>query len=229
MKKFERLIKLIGNNSFSNIQNKTILIIGIGGVGGYVVEGLVRSGLTNCIIIDHDIIDETNINRQILTNEKNIGEKKIDACKKRIKEINSKCNILTHDIFLTKENIKILDNYKIDYIIDCCDTVNTKKEIILYSLKNKIKFISCMGTANKFNPELLKITDIRKTSYDKLAKVLRKWVFDNKIKDKIPVVSSTEPCQKIDGLGSTSFVPSIAGMLCVSYVINNILKEKSSN
>lgn len=229
MKKFERLIKLINNEAFFNIQSNTILVVGIGGVGGYAVEGLIRSGINNIIIIDHDIIDETNINRQIISNEQNIGEKKVKIIKKRILDINSKCNVTVYDDFLTKDNINILDNHKIDYIIDACDTVSTKKELILYSIKHNIKIISCMGTANKFNPELLKITDIRKTSYDKLAKVLRKWIIDNKIKEKIPVVSSTEPCQKINGLGSTSFVPSIAGMLCVSYVINDILKEKSSN
>ncbi len=227
MKKFERFIKIINNNSFNNLQNKTVLIVGIGGVGGYALEGIVRSGINNIIIIDHDIIDETNINRQIISNEKNIGKKKVIIAKKRILDINSNCNIQIYDVFLTKNNITdILNKHKIDYIIDACDTVSTKKEIILYSIKNKIKFVSCMGTANKLNPELLNITDIRKTKYDKLAKVIRKWVVDEKIKEKIPVVSSTEECIKIGSLGSTSFVPSIAGMLCASYIINDIIKEK---
>ena len=111
--------------------------------------------------------------------------------------------------------------------IDACDDINAKKLIITYCLKNKIKFISCMGTGNKFHPELLTITDLRKTTYDKLAKKLRNWAVKNKIKGKIMVVSSCEQCQKTDNIiGSTSYVPSVAGMLCASYVINDILKEK---
>lgn len=222
---FERFKKLIGAKNFSNIQNKTILIVGLGGVGGYALEALIRSGIINIIIVDKDIIDITNLNRQIIANQKNIGKSKVEIAKKRAKSINPNINIKTHNIFLKKENIDKIINNKIDYVIDACDTIDTKKAIIEKCLKENIKLISCMGTANKFNPQLLEITTLNKTSYDKLAKKLRKWMVDNHINKKIHVVSSKEPTKSSKFLGSTSFVPATAGLLCASYIINNILKE----
>lgn len=226
MNEFERFIKLIGIEKFNTLQNKKVLIIGIGGVGGYALEAIVRSGINNVVIVDYDNIDITNLNRQIISLNNNINEKKVDIAKKRALAINPNINITTYDTFLDKNNIDTIIQSDIDYVIDSCDSTTTKEEIILKCLKENIKFISCMGTANKFDPTLLTITDIRKTNYDKLAKKIRKWVNDNKIKDKIPVVSSKEECKKISCLGSTSFVPGTAGLLCASYVINNIIKEE---
>ena len=222
---FDRTISLIGEINFKKIQEKTILVVGIGGVGGYATESLVRSGIKNIILIDHDTIDITNINRQIISTNKNIGNVKAEEFKKRILDINPDCNVITHKLFLDRTNYNLLDNYKIDYIIDCCDSVDTKKLLIDYSLEKDIKLISSMGTANKLDPTKLQIVDIRKTSYDPLAKILRKYVNDKKINKKIIVVSSTEEPIKNKNLSTMIFVPATAGLLCSQYVIKDIINS----
>ena len=224
---FNRLELLI-NDKMDLIKNKTVLIIGLGGVGGYSLESIVRSGIGKVIIVDYDVIDITNLNRQILSLNNNIGLKKVDVAEKRIKEINENCIVIKIDEKILLNNIDILFKENIDYVIDACDTVETKKEIIRQCIKRKIKLISCMGTGNKFNPSKLEITDIRKTSYDPLSKIIRKMVKDEKIKEKIMVVSSTEPPIKLNTrmVGTNAFVPATAGLLCASYVINDIVGEK---
>ena len=222
---FDRTITLIGEINFKKIQEKTILVVGIGGVGGYATESLVRTGIKNIILIDHDTIDISNINRQIISTNKNIGNVKVEEFKKRILDINPDCNVITHKLFLDRTNYNLLDNYKIDYIIDCCDSVDTKKLLIDYSLEKDIKLISSMGTANKLDPTKLQIVDIRKTSYDPLAKILRKYVNDKKINKKIMVVSSTEEPIKNKNLSTMIFVPATAGLLCSQYVIKDIINS----
>ncbi len=217
----DRLNLLIDTNK---LHDKCVLIIGIGGVGGYALEAICRSGVNNIIIVDNDTIDVTNLNRQIITNLNNIGNKKIDEAKKRILSINDKCNVTCHDLFLDENNIyNIIDNHKIDYIIDACDTISVKKELIRISKKRNIKLITSMGTANKMHPELLEIIDIRKTEYDPVAKILRKMVKDEKIKGKVMCVSSKEQGIKNKKLGSNAFTPATAGLLLASYVINDMV------
>lgn len=220
-----RLEKMIDSNKLEKIKNTSVLIIGIGGVGGNALESIVRMGVNNIIIVDNDIIDITNLNRQLISLKSNIGEYKVDAAIKRVKDINSECNIIGINKFIDKSNINCLFNYKIDYIIDCCDTISTKILLIEECLKRDIKFISCMGTGNKFHPEMLEIAELKKTSYDPIARILRNK-FKN-IKDKIMVVYSKEKSISINDRipGSNSLVPSCAGILCASYVINNIIKE----
>lgn len=224
---FDRFEKVIGSTNLNKIKEKTVMVIGIGGVGGYVVEGLVRSGISNIIIIDHDVVDITNKNRQIIALDSTIGKKKVDIMKERILDINKNCKVEVLDIFLNESNTEeTINKYHPDYIVDACDTISTKKEIILASLKYDINFISCMGTGNKLDPTKLMVSDIRKTSYDPLAKILRKWIKDEKIIGKIPVLWSDEkPVELHDRTpGSTSFVPSTAGLIIASYVINDIIK-----
>lgn len=224
---YERLELLIGDK-IDLIKNKTVLIIGLGGVGGYALETIVRSGIGKVIIVDYDIIDKTNLNRQILSLNDNIGLKKTDVAFDRIKNINPNCEVIKIDKLINKENIDILFSNHIDYVIDACDTTETKKCLIRECLNRKIKFISSMGTGNKLEPSKLEIMDIRKTSYDPLAKIIRKMVKDEKLKGKIMVVSSFEEPIKTNSktIGSTAFVPSIAGILCASYVINDIVSDK---
>ncbi len=224
---FSRFISLIGENNFKKIQNTNIIIIGLGGVGGYVLESLIRSGITNIYLIDNDKIELSNLNRQLLTNKNNIGKYKVDEAKNRALTINNSANITCYNMFLDINNINILNNIKIDYIIDCCDTINTKFELIKYSIKKHIKLITCLGTAKKLHPELLKITTLDKTSYDPIAKILRKKVRDAKINNKIIVLSSEEKIIKGENniLGSTSFTPGVAGLLITSYIINDIVKK----
>jgi len=223
---FDRTISLIGEEKFKIIQSKTVLIVGLGGVGGFATEALARSGIKNIILIDHDTIDITNLNRQIISNQHNIGSNKVKKFKKRIKEINPECNIEIHKLFLDENNFDIIDKYNIDYIIDACDSVKTKKLLINYSINKNIKLISSMGTANKIDPTKLEIIDIRKTSYDPLAKILRKYVNDLKTNKKIMVVSSTEPPLKKENLSTLIFVPATAGLLCANYVIKDITTNK---
>jgi len=221
---FDRVISLIGIAKFKLIQEKTILVVGVGGVGGYAVESLVRSGIKKIIVIDYDNIDVSNLNRQIITNVNNIGRSKVHELKKRMELINSECEIIDLALFLEQDNFNIIDDYHIDYIIDACDCVNTKKLLIDYSLKKNIKLISSMGTAKKMDPTCLKIVDIRQTSYDPLAKIIRKYVNSLKTKKKVMVVSSTEKPSDNQELASMIFVPATAGLLCANYVIRDIIK-----
>ncbi len=220
-----RLEKMIDSNKLEKIKNTSVLIIGIGGVGGNALEAIVRMGVNNIIIVDNDIIDITNLNRQLISLRSNIGEYKVDAAIKRVKDINNECNIIGINKIIDKSNINFLFNYKIDYVIDCCDTISTKIVLIEECLKRNIKFISCMGTGNKFHPEMLEIDELKKTSYDPIARILRNK-FKN-VNDKIMVVYSKEKSISINDRipGSNSLVPSCAGILCASYVINNIIKE----
>ena len=222
---FERVISLVGNDNYQKIKNTTVLVVGLGGVGGYAVESLVRSGVGTLILIDHDTIDITNLNRQVISLNSNIGKPKVEVALERCHEINPECHIITHQLFLDESNINLLTNYQIDYIIDACDSTKTKKLLIDYSLDNHIKLISSMGTANKIDPTKLAILDIRKTSYDPLAKILRKYVQDKKTNQKIMVVSSTEPPIRKDCLSSLVFVPATSGILCANYIIKDIINN----
>ena len=227
---FAREISLIGLNNLEKIKKSKVCVIGLGGVGGHAVETLIRAGIQNIIIIDYDFVNESNKNRQIIATDKTIGNKKTVVMKDRVLEINKNVNVTIIDEKITIDNINLIFDNKFDYLIDACDTIGVKKEIIKECLDKKIKFITCMGTGNKLDPSKLEITDIRKTNYDPLARIIRKFVKDQKIKGKVPVVSSTEIPKKVkDGISSISFVPSVAGIMCASYIINLIINDGGSN
>ncbi|NLL01954.1 MAG: tRNA threonylcarbamoyladenosine dehydratase [Mollicutes bacterium] len=222
---FERLITLIGKDKFSRLQSTKVLVVGIGGVGGYALEALVRSGILNIAIIDRDNIEISNLNRQIITSNENIGLTKVEVAKERALKINPNLNITDFKYNLDKTNIDEVLQNKYDYVIDACDTVSTKLLIIEKSLKYKYKFISCMGTANKTNPALFSITELSKTKNDSIARILRRKVKELKINKKIMVVSSTETPVPTGKLGTVSYMPGVAGLLCASYVINDITRK----
>lgn len=220
---WQRLESLIGSEKVSKLSKKTVLIVGIGGVGSYVVESLARCNIGTIIIVDFDTIDVTNINRQIIALNSTIGKKKVDVMETRIKDINPNCNVIKYDLFFDEDTKDIILNNKIDFIVDSCDSVESKKLLIKEALQRNIDFISSMGTANKFNPTLLEITEIRKTINDPLARIMRKFVKDEKIAKKIMVLSSKEvPLKNKNILGSNSYVPSSAGLLISSYVIDKL-------
>ena len=223
--KFDRLSRVIGDDKVLQLTEKTVLVLGVGGVGGYVCEALARSGIGKLIIVDFDLVDETNINRQIIALDSTIGLKKVDVLEKRIKDINSGCEVIKIDKFIDKDNLFELFNYDIDYIVDACDTMTLKKMVITECIKRKIKFISSMGTGNKLDPSKLEIVDIRKTINDPLAKVIRKFVKDEKINSKVMVLSSSElPIKTGERTpGSTAFVPASAGLLIASYVVRQFI------
>lgn len=225
--KFSRLVKVIGEDDFSILNKSKVLVLGCGGVGGYVVEALARSGIGTLVIVDFDNIDESNINRQIIALDSTVGLKKVDVLEKRIKDINRDCNVIKIDKFITVDNLEELFNYDIDFFVDACDTTSVKKEIIKRCINKKIKFISCMGTGNKLDPSKLEIIDIRKTSNDPLARMIRKFVKDEKINSKVMVLCSSEvPVKTGDRTpGSTAFVPPAAGLMIASYVVKKLLNK----
>lgn len=226
MNELSRFELLIGCEKIEKIKNTTVLVIGLGGVGSFALESLVRNGIGNIIIVDNDTIDVTNLNRQLMSLQNNIGKLKTDVWEQRILLINPNCNVKKVSKFVTKETIDELFVKNIDYIVDACDTIEVKKELIRQATKRKIKLVSAMGTGNKMDPSRLKIMDIRKTSYDPIAAILRKMVRDEKIRNRIMVVCSDEESIKLPSkqIGSNCLVPSVAGLLCASYVINDIVR-----
>ncbi len=229
--RFSRLEKMIGKTNIDLLQEKSVLVLGCGGVGGYVIESLARSNIGTLILVDYDVIDETNINRQIIALSSTIGMKKTDALENRIKDINPTCNVIKISEFIDEDNLGLLFNYQIDYLVDACDTIKTKKAIILECLNRKINFISSMGTGNKLDPSKLEITDIRKTVNDPLSRIIRKFIKDEKINKKVTVLSSTELPVKISDRvpGSSAFVPSSAGLLIASYVVRKLIEQNKKN
>lgn len=223
---FERTELVIGKDNLKKLNNSSVLVIGLGGVGGYVVETLVRSGVGKIIIVDNDIVDITNFNRQIIAISSTIGKSKVDAMEDRIKSINPICNVVKYREYILPNNIDILFKEKVDFIVDACDTIVTKKAIIQECLKRNIPFISSMGTGNKTNPLKFKIVDIRKTNYDPIAKIIRKMVKEERIKGKIPVVCSDEAPIKNKQIGSLMHVVATSGLLCASYVLDRLLGGK---
>lgn len=224
---FDRTITLIGNTSYQKLQKSNILVLGIGGVGGYAIEALVRSGVENITIVDYDKIDVSNINRQLIANTNNIGNNKTAEWQKRILEINPnvKVNIINEKI--TSENINLLFQNSYDFIIDACDTVIVKKLLIKECHNRNINLITVCGMGKKLNPSLVKICDIRETSYDPLAKALRKYVKDENIKGKVPCIFSEEKPITNDNnvVSSMIMVPSVAGIMSAYYCINKIINS----
>ena len=219
-----RLKIVIGGNNLKKINNSKVLVVGLGGVGGSCFETLVRNYIGTIYVCDFDIFDESNLNRQSLSNLSNIGKYKTDEAYNYAKSINPNINVIKINEKLTKDNINILLPNDINFIIDACDDTLVKIELVKFALNNKIEIISSMGTGNKTKPELLEITNIWKTSYDPLAKKIRTLLKKEHINYKLPVVSSKEEVTVNSNiLGSCSIVPNTAGILLASYVINKII------
>lgn len=223
-----RLEKIIGKDNINILKNKSVLVLGCGGVGGYVVESLARSGIGTLILVDFDKIDKSNINRQIIALNSTIGRLKVDVLEERIKDINKDIKVIKISEFIDNNNIDILFDNKIDYFVDACDTMVTKKSVIKECINKKIKFISCMGTGNKLDPSKLEICRIEDTINDPIARIMRKFVKDEKIKSKVMVLSSKEvPIKTGDSTpGSSAFVPSSAGLLIASYIVREFIKKE---
>ena len=221
---------LIGKENLLKLQNSNIVIFGLGGVGSYVVEGLVRAGVQNIGIVDKDIVDITNINRQLIADTTTIGKSKVDVEEKRILDINPTAKIIKIKEFVDKNNIeKIMNNIlslnnHIDYVVDAIDTISSKLEIIKYCKQNNINIISCMGTGNKLNANMFEIADINKTSVCPVAKIIRKELKKLEISSLKVLYSKEIPIKNIQSvsLASISFVPSVAGLLIAGEVIKNI-------
>lgn len=218
---------LIGKENILKLQSANIIVFGLGGVGSYVVEGLVRAGVQNICIVDKNVVDITNINRQLIATNQTVGKDKVDAEEERILQINPHAKVIKIKEFVNDSNIqKIMETYNpIDYVIDAIDTVTSKLEIIKYCSYNNINVISSMGTGNKLDASKFEITDIFKTSVCPLAKVMRKELKKLNI-NSLPVLYSKEEPIKTDLKvpASISFVPSVAGLLIAEKVVKDLIK-----
>ena len=229
LNQFSRTELVVGKDGVEKLNNTKIAIFGLGGVGSFALEGLVRAGIGNLVLIDNDCVELTNLNRQILATHKTIGKPKVEIAKQRILDINPNANVEIHQEFFMPETEGILDD-SIDYIVDCIDTVTAKIELVVRAERLNIPIISCMGTGNKLEPTRFEVADIYKTSICPLAKVMRKELRNRGIKKLKVVYSKEEPIRleinsnnKVPG--SISFVPSIAGLIIASEVIKDILKS----
>ncbi|MFA7366753.1 MAG: ThiF family adenylyltransferase [Bacilli bacterium] len=214
---FQRLKYLFGLENLEKLNNAKVAVIGLGGVGGITAISLARSGVGNIIICDYDVVDITNINRQIIANIKNIGRLKTDVLEEMILEINPNCKV-------TKISQKVNDSLFLEnpnFIIDCIDDIKSKKYLIEQCLTRKIKFISSMGAAKKVDPSKIAVVKLSKTSYDPIAKILRNHFKNN----DFYVVSSTEKPAKIDVLGSYMNVVSTFGLFLSDYIIKCIIRR----
>ena len=221
---FERLITLIGEDNVNKLKKANVLIVGLGGVGGYALETLVRSGIYNLTIVDGDIVELSNLNRQIISKRDVIGRPKALVAQARTLEINPDVNLKVINQFISEDNFSLLNIDSFDYVIDACDDLNLK--MLLIKNADKYKLISSMGTANKMDMTRFKITTIDKTSYDPLAKIIRKKIKEEKIRTKFKVVSSDEKVMKNGAkLGTIAYMPAVSGLLCASYVINDIINK----
>lgn len=227
MEQFSRTSLLIGEENLKKLNSAKIIVFGVGGVGSFVVESLVRSGIGNISIVDFDVVDVTNINRQILALHSTIGKKKVDVMKERIQDINPNAIINTYDTFISNETIDMFDLSDYDYAIDCIDNVTGKLLIIEKCINSNTKIISSLGTANKLDPSKLTITDISKTNTCPLAKVVRLELRKRGINHLNVLFSSELPIKNdTNVLGSISFVPSTGGLLISSKVISDLINEK---
>lgn len=227
---FQRIEILLGKENLNKIQKQKVAIFGIGGVGSYVAEALTRAGIEKFIIIDKDIIDITNLNRQIHAIHETIGKIKVAEMKKRMNNINPNAQIETIQEFVDETNIKRILSKNVDYIVDAIDTVKSKIEIIKAASEMNIKIISSMGTANKIDPTKLQVTDIYKTKTCPLAKIIRKELRKQNIDHLKVVYSEEEPIKPTKEnpehtLGSTPFVPSTAGLIIASQIIIDIINN----
>ena len=230
---FQRLEILIGKESLAKLGKKKVAIFGLGGVGGNVCDALARSGVSHFLLVDADEVNETNINRQIIANVNTIGEAKVDVMERHLKSINPDVAIEKKKMFYLPENADEIDLSKFDYVIDAIDTVSAKIELICRCFSSKTPIISALGCGNKLDPTKLEVNDLSKTSYDPLAKVLRRELRKKGI-THLKVVYSKEtpitPLEKIsdgkkrDVPGSTPFVPPVAGIIIASEVVKDLLK-----
>lgn len=230
MEEFSREIKLIGQENFEKLKNSKVILFGVGGVGGYVLESLARSGIENITIVDFDTVSESNLNRQIIALQTTIGKYKVDVAKERIKNINPNCNVVAIKEKLTKENIDRFNFSCYDFVIDAIDMVTSKLLIIEKAKKENVEVISCMGTGNKLDATQLRICDISKTNYCPLAKVMRKELKNRGIYH-LNVVFSTEQPKRFDEKvrkvtpASIAYVPAVAGLYISQFVINKLMEK----
>ncbi|OMP67580.1 tRNA threonylcarbamoyladenosine dehydratase [Domibacillus epiphyticus] len=241
---FSRNELAFGKEGLELLKNTTVAVLGIGGVGSFSAEALARSGVGRLILVDKDVIDITNVNRQLPALLSTVGQPKADLMKERIADINPECEVIALKMFYTEETYEQFFSYGLDFVIDASDTISYKIHLMKECLKRNIPIISSMGAANKMDPTRFTIADISKTHTDPIAKVVRTRLRKEGIKKGIPVVFSDESpiviredVRQIVGNddaeirkakmppASNAFVPSVAGLIMASYVVREVLKD----
>ena len=220
---FDRLIKLIGEDNLNKLLNTRVLLVGVGGVGGFALESLVRSGIGHITIVDGDTYEQSNINRQIGSNSSNIGKYKVEEEVNRIKNINPSIDIVGKIENIDANNIVNYNDY--DYIIDACDDINAKILLIKLAIDNNIKIICSCGSGKRLDPSKVQVSRLDKTYNDPLAKVLRSKLKKEGITTKIPVIFSSElPINNDTTISSMISVPATCGIYLANWVIKDIIK-----
>ncbi|MBR1712190.1 MAG: tRNA threonylcarbamoyladenosine dehydratase [Alloprevotella sp.] len=240
---FSRTQLLLGEAAMKTLQASRVAVFGVGGVGGYVVEALVRSGIGALDIVDDDRVCPTNLNRQIIALHSTVGQYKVDVAEARIRDINPHCRVTKHQQFYLPENADAIDLSPFDYVVDCIDTVTAKLELIRRCHALGVPIISCMGAANKMDATAFRVTDITKTKMDPLAKVIRRKLRQLRIPRLKCVWSEEEPLQPLTpaenspeeetGLhakrrsipASNAFVPATAGLITGGEVVKDLLRK----
>lgn len=222
----QRTRLLFGDESVEKLKKSCVAIFGIGGVGGHAADAVVRCGIGTIIVADRDVVDITNINRQIIADTSTVGKNKTDVMEARAKLINPDINVIKFTHSFKDDYSIVFDAYKVDAVIDCIDDVSAKINLICYCKQNNIPIVSSMGTALRKHPEMVEVTDIYKTSYDPLARVLRKELRKRGIQALTVVCSREEPMPRNnDVLASCAFVPAAAGLCAAGKVIRYICGE----
>ena len=238
MNEFIRTELILGKEAIEKLSKARVAVFGVGGVGGYAIEALARSGVGTLDLIDNDTVSESNINRQIIATRKSVGLSKVEVMKQRILDINPNAIVNTYQCFYLPDKKDLFEFEKYDYIVDAIDTVTAKIDIICEAKKLNVPIISAMGCGNRLDPTKVTITNIYKTSGDPLAKIMRKELKDRRIK-KLDVVYSTEkPLKPLYSItddnnpnrrgipGSSAFVPSAAGLAIAYFVVKKICDIK---
>ncbi len=235
----KRLEYLIGNDSLNKLNEACVMVVGVGGVGGFAAEALARSFIGKLILIDMDTVAQSNLNRQIIALNSTLNKDKVEVMKERILQINPQCEVITYKCFYNEETHHVFE-HKIDYVVDAIDILSSKMDLIEQCSQRGIPMISSLGMGNRLDPSQICVTTLDKTAYDPLAKALRQIVKKRRFNKKIRVVYSKEIpikqhiIENEEGVtrkqvippSSSAFVPSAAGLLCASYVVRNLVKNK---
>ena len=249
LNEFSRTQLLLGKEAMQLLKQKRVIVFGIGGVGGYVCEALVRSGIGAIDLVDDDKVCLTNINRQLIATRKTVGKYKVDVMRDRINEINPECKVYCHNCFYLPETKDEFDFSQYDYVVDAIDTVSGKIALVLQSNEANVPSISSMGAGNKLDPTAFEVADIYKTSVDPLARVMRRELKKRNVKHLKVVYSKEKPIRPLEDMsiscrtqcicppgtkqkstqrrdipGSVAFVPSVAGLIIASEVVKDLIK-----